>query len=50
MIKEGVLECGNGYFSKCFSPKIHQNNLFFYLKKLFLTSAHQKDLKTPKKY
>jgi hypothetical protein len=29
MIKEGVLECGSGYFLKYFSPKIHQNNLFF---------------------
>jgi len=29
---------------------MYQNNIFFILKKLFLTSAHQNDLKTPKKY
>jgi hypothetical protein len=28
--------------------KKYQNNIYF-LKKLFLTSAHQNDLKTPKK-
>jgi len=26
--------------------KIYQNNIFFILKKLFLTSAHQNNLKT----
>jgi hypothetical protein len=27
---------------------MHQNNIFFIFKKLFLISAHQNDLKTPK--
>jgi len=30
--------------------KIHQNNIFFIFKKLFLISAHQNDLKTSKIY
>jgi len=34
MIKGDALECGSGCFSKYFSPKIHQNNLFFYFKKI----------------
>jgi hypothetical protein len=29
---------------------MHQNNIFFILKKLFLISAHQNDLKTQKIY
>jgi hypothetical protein len=30
--------------------KMHQNNIFFIFKKLFLISVHQNDLKTPKIY
>jgi hypothetical protein len=37
-------------FQNAFHSEIHQNNIFFILKKLFLTLAHQNDLKTPKKY
>jgi hypothetical protein len=54
-----------GYFSKCFSKcigsvvavafqnvfraEMHQNNIFFIFKKLFLRSAHQNDPKHTKK-
>ena len=34
--------------SHVFCLEMHQNNIFF--KKLFLTLAHQNDLKTPKNY
>jgi hypothetical protein len=37
-------------FQNTFHSEIHQNNIFFIFKKLFLTSAHQNDMKTPKKY
>jgi len=37
-------------FLKTFCIEIHQNNIFFILKKLFLTSAHQNSLKTLKIY
>ena len=32
-----------------FRLEIHQNEIFFIFKKLFLISAHQNDLKTKKK-
>jgi hypothetical protein len=36
-------------FQSAFHSKMYQNNIFFFIfKKLFLTSAHQNDLKTPK--
>jgi hypothetical protein len=35
-------------FQNAFHSKTYQNNVFFFKKKLFLTSAHQNDLKTPK--
>jgi hypothetical protein len=37
-------------FQNIFRLEIHQNNIFFILKKLFLISAHQNNLKIPKKY
>jgi hypothetical protein len=37
-------------FQIVFYVKIHANNIFFIFKKIFLTSAHQNDLKTLKKY
>jgi len=37
-------------FQSVFYLKMHQNNIFFILKKLFLISAHQDDLKTQKIY
>jgi hypothetical protein len=37
-------------FQSVFNLEIYQNNIFFIFKKLFLTSARQNDLKTPKKY
>jgi hypothetical protein len=40
---------GTVAFQSVFHPKMYQNNIFF-KKKLFLTSAHQNNLKTPKKY
>jgi len=33
-----------------FYLEMHQNNIFFIFKKLFLISTHQNDLKTPKIY
>jgi len=36
-------------FQSVFHLKMNQNNIFFILKKLFLTSAHQNNLKTTKK-
>jgi hypothetical protein len=36
-------------FQSAFHSEIYQNNIFL-KKKLFLTSAYQNDLKTPKKY
>jgi hypothetical protein len=38
------------YFSKCFSLKNILKLIFLYFLKLFLISAHQNDLKTPKIY
>jgi hypothetical protein len=35
-------------FQSVFRLEMHRNNVFFILKKLFLTSAHQNDLKSPK--
>jgi hypothetical protein len=35
-------------FQNVFRSEIHQNNIFFYFKKIFLTLVHQNDLKTPK--
>jgi hypothetical protein len=35
-------------FQSVFHSEMHQNNKFFIFKKLFLTSAHQNNLKTPK--
>jgi hypothetical protein len=36
-------------FQSVFRLEMHRNNVFFFiLKKLFLTSAHQNDLKPPK--
>jgi len=35
-------------FQNIFYSEKHQNNIFFIFKKLFLTLAHQNDLKTPK--
>jgi hypothetical protein len=35
---------------KCFFTKIYQNNIFFIFQKLFLTLAHQNNLKTQKIY
>ena len=37
-------------FQSVFYLEMHQNNIFFILKKLFLISAHQNDLKTQKIY
>jgi hypothetical protein len=37
-------------FQSAFHSKIHQNNIFFIFKKLFLTSVYQNDLKILKKY
>jgi hypothetical protein len=37
-------------FQSAFHSKMYQNNVFFIFKKLFLTSAHQNDLKIPKQY
>ena len=37
-------------FQIIFCIKIHANNIFFILKKLYLTPAHQNDLKTLKTY
>jgi hypothetical protein len=34
-----------GAFQITFRAKIHVNNIFLFLKKLFLTSAHQNDSK-----
>jgi len=34
------------YGSKCFSLEMHQNDIFFIFKKLFLRLVHQNDLKT----
>ena len=36
-------------FQSVFHLKMNQNNIFFILQKLFLTSAHQNNLKTTKK-
>jgi hypothetical protein len=36
-------------FQNIFHSKIYQNNIFFIFKKLFLTSAHQNNLKISKK-
>jgi hypothetical protein len=36
-------------FQSVFYSEMHQNNIFFIFYKLFLTSAHQKHLKTLKK-
>jgi len=36
-------------FQSIFRVEIHQNNIFFILKKLFLKSAHQNDPKYTKK-
>jgi hypothetical protein len=36
-------------FQSVFRSEMHQNNIFFLKKKLFLTSAYQNNLKTPKK-
>jgi hypothetical protein len=36
-------------FQNIFYSKIYQNNIFFIFKKLFLTSAHQNNLKISKK-
>jgi hypothetical protein len=36
-------------FQSVFHLDMYQNNIFFIFKKLFLTLAHQNDLKTPKK-
>jgi hypothetical protein len=35
-------------FQKGFCSEMYQNNIFFIFKKLFLISAYQNDLKTPK--
>jgi len=35
-------------FQSVFHSEIYQNNIFFIFKKLFLTSTHQNDSKTPK--
>jgi hypothetical protein len=35
-------------FQSVFYLKMYQNNIFFIFKNLFLRSAHQHDLKTPK--
>ena len=37
-------------FQSIFYLEMHQNNIFFILKKLFLISSHQNNLKTPKIY
>jgi hypothetical protein len=37
-------------FQSAFYSEMYQNNIFIFLKKLFLISAHQNDLKIPKKY
>jgi hypothetical protein len=36
-------------FQNTFHSEMHQNNIFFYFLKLFLTSAHQNNMKTLKK-
>jgi hypothetical protein len=36
-------------FQNIFHSKMYQNNIFF-LKKSFLTSAHQMNIKIPEKY
>jgi hypothetical protein len=37
-------------FQIVFRAKIYANDVFLFFKKLFLTSAHQNDLKTLKTY
>ena len=37
-------------FQNVFHLEMNQNNVFLFKKKQVLTSAHQNDLKTPKKY
>jgi hypothetical protein len=37
-------------FQNVFHSEMHQNNIFFIFKKLFLILAHQNDSKTLKKY
>jgi hypothetical protein len=34
-------------FQNVFRFEMHQNNIFFYLKKIFLISTYQNDLKIP---
>jgi hypothetical protein len=45
-----VWDCGSGGGLKCFSFRNVSKWSFFILKKIFLTSAHQNDLKTKKKF
>ena len=35
-------------FQSVYRAEIYQNDIFFIFKKLFLKSAHQNDIKTPK--
>jgi hypothetical protein len=44
-----VWDCGSGGGLKCFSFRNVSKWSFFIFKKIFLTSAHQNDLKTKKK-
>jgi hypothetical protein len=45
-----VWDCGSGGGLKCFSFRNVSKWSFFIFKKIFLTSAHQNDLKTKKIY
>jgi hypothetical protein len=38
------------FFKVFFYLEMYQNNIFLFFFKLYLISAHQNDLKTPKKY
>jgi hypothetical protein len=37
-------------FQRVFCLEMHQNNIFFIFLNLFLTSTHQNNLETPKKF
>jgi len=44
-----VCHCDSSCFSRFFRLEMHQNNIFFIFKNLFLISTHQNNPKTQKK-
>ena len=44
-----VCHCDSNCFSRFFRLEMHQNNIFFIFKNLFLISTHQNNPKTQKK-